>query len=604
MPNRTIGLAGNPNCGKTTLFNRLTGARQVTGNWPGVTVERKEGQVKGRPWTLVDLPGIYSLASYSPEEKVAASFLEDTPPDLVLNIVDATALERNLYLTLQLLEKNLPMVVAINLCDQLAKNGGSVDCKTLSRRLGVPVVPISARSGENIGKLLKAMEKVDKRANAGSSAFFTLDDGQTQRERYEMIRLLLDGAYYSGGTSADRMTERLDDILTNKYLAIPIFLLVMLFMFSAIFGPPGMAMKAAAEQGVQAVSDWLGALLNRAGASWWAREMVVDGIWAGVGGMLTFLPQMALLFLFLSLLEDSGYMARGAFIMDRLLKKAGLSGTAFIPLVMGFGCTTPAALAARTLERERERRLAVRMLPFFSCGAKLPVYILFASAFFPESRGFLVFGLYIFGVALGVLWIRLTGGAASKSQDAPFLMELPPYRLPTLRGTLRHLWDKCRGFVAKAGTVIVSLSALIWLTQHLTFSLDWTNQASISIFGTIGEWLAPLFRPLGFGSWQAAVSLLAGIVAKEAVVSSMAALYAYGNAAGLTAALQQAFTPASALSFLVFVLLYMPCVAAFATIRRELGGWRAGLAAMAGQTAAAYVAAFFVYRIALLFWPI
>ena len=238
MPNRTIGLAGNPNCGKTTLFNRLTGARQVTGNWPGVTVERKEGQVKGRPWTLVDLPGIYSLASYSPEEKAAASFLEDTPPDLVLNIVDATALERNLYLTLQLLEKNLPMVVAINLCDQLAKNGGSVDCKTLSRRLGVPVVPISARSGENIGKLLKAMEKVDKRANAGSSAFFTLDDGQTQRERYEMIRLLLDGAYYSGGTSADRMTERLDDILTNKYLAIPIFLLVMLFMFSAIFGPP------------------------------------------------------------------------------------------------------------------------------------------------------------------------------------------------------------------------------------------------------------------------------------------------------------------------------------------------------------------------------
>lgn len=264
---------------------------------------------------------------------------------------------------------------------------------------------------------------------------------------------------------------------------------------------------------------------------------MVDGIWAGVGGMLTFLPQMALLFLFLSLLEDSGYMARGAFIMDRLLKKAGLSGKAFIPLVMGFGCTTPAALAARTLERERERRLAVRMLPFFSCGAKLPVYILFASAFFPESRGFLVFGLYIFGVALGVLWIRLTGGAASKSQDAPFLMELPPYRLPTLRGTLRHLWDKCRGFVAKAGTVIVSLSALIWLTQHLTFSLDWTNQASISIFGTIGEWLAPLFRPLGFGSWQAAVSLLAGIVAKEAVVSSMAALYAYGNAAGLTAAL-------------------------------------------------------------------
>ncbi len=602
MPNRTIGLAGNPNCGKTTLFNRLTGARQVTGNWPGVTVERKEGQVKGKPWTLVDLPGTYSLISYSPEEKVAASFLRDTPPDLVLNIVDATALERNLFLTLQLLEQNLPTVVAVNLCDQLAKNGGRVDCKVLSQRLGVPVIPISARRGENIGKLVKALEKAEKRPGVGP-ALFALNADQSQEDRYEIIRLLLDGVYDSGA-AVDRLTERLDNILTNRYLAIPIFLLVMLLMFTVIFGPPGMAMKAAAEHGAQAVSLWLQALLDRAGASWWAKEMVVDGIWAGVGGMLTFLPQMALLFLFLSLLEDSGYMARGAFVMDRLFQKAGLSGKAFIPLVMGFGCTTPAAMAARTLEREEERRLTVRMLPFFSCGAKLPVYILFTAAFFPKSQGLLIFGLYILGVALGVLWIRLTGGAAVKSPSAPFLMELPPYRLPTLWGTLRHLWDKCRGFMAKAGTVIVSFSALIWLTQHLTFSLDWTNQASISIFGTIGEWLAPLFRPLGFGSWQAAVSLLAGIVAKEAVVSSMASLYAYGNAAGLTAALQQAFTPASALSFLVFVLLYMPCVAAFATIRRELGGWHAGLMAMAGQTVVAYVAAFFVYRMALLFWPI
>ena len=500
MPNRTIGLAGNPNCGKTTLFNRLTGARQVTGNWPGVTVERKEGQVKGKPWTLVDLPGTYSLISYSPEEKVAASFLRDTPPDLVLNIVDATALERNLFLTLQLLEQNLPTVVAVNLCDQLAKNGGRVDCKVLSQRLGVPVIPISARSGENIGKLVKALEKAEKRPGVGP-ALFALNADQSQEDRYEMIRLLLDGVYDSGA-AVDRLTERLDNILTNRYLAIPIFLLVMLLMFTVIFGPPGMAMKAAAEHGAQAVSLWLQALLDRAGASWWAKEMVVDGIWAGVGGMLTFLPQMALLFLFLSLLEDSGYMARGAFVMDRLFQKAGLSGKAFIPLVMGFGCTTPAAMAARTLEREEERRLTVRMLPFFSCGAKLPVYILFTAAFFPKSQGLLIFGLYILGVALGVLWIRLTGGAAVKSPSAPFLMELPPYRLPTLWGTLRHLWDKCRGFVAKAGTVIVSFSALIWLTQHLTFSLDWTNQASISIFGTIGEWLAPLFRPSGF--WQLA----------------------------------------------------------------------------------------------------
>ncbi len=595
MQKRIIGLVGNPNCGKSTLFNRLTGARQVTGNWPGVTVERKQGQVRDKPWTLVDLPGAYSLESFSPEEKVTCDFLQDTPPDLILNIVDATALERNLYLTLQLLERKIPVVVALNLCDQLRRSGGDADCQTLSRRLGVPVIPISARSGENVGSLLKALEE-ERRPPLPPKV------GKTQQDRYEAIQRILDGAYHAGGLTEAR-TQRLDDLLTGKYLAIPIFLLVMLLMFSLIFGYPGARMKELAEQGVQTVSVWLGTLLDRAGASWWAKELAVDGIWAGVGGMLCFLPQMALLFLFLSLLEDSGYMARSAFVMDRLLRRAGLSGKAFIPLLMGFGCTTPAVMATRTLERERERKLTVLWIPFFSCGAKLPVYILFASAFFPKNQGLLIFSLYLFGVLAGFVWILLAG-SAYKEEDPPFLMELPPYRLPTLSGTLRHLWDKCRGFVAKAGTVIVLLSALIWLMQHLTFSLEWTNQTSISMFGTIGGWLAPLFAPLGFGSWQAAVSLLAGVVAKEAVVSSMASLYAYQNAAGLGAALQGAFTRASALSFLVFVLLYMPCVAAFATIRRELDGWKPAVLAMAGQTAFAWAAAFVVYRLALLFWPV
>ncbi|MCI9406482.1 MAG: ferrous iron transport protein B [Oscillospiraceae bacterium] len=595
MQNQMIGLVGNPNCGKSTLFNRLTGARQVTGNWPGVTVERKEGQVRGKPWTLVDLPGTYSLESYSPEEGVTRDFLQKTPPNLILNIVDATALERNLYLTLQLLEKEIPVIVALNLCDQLRQSGGGADCEALSQRLGVPVIPISARSGENVDRLLRELEGEHRRPHPPKA-------GKTQQDRYAVIQRILDGAYHTGGLREDR-TQKLDDLLTGKYLAIPIFLLVMLLMFSLIFGYPGAKMKELAEQGVQAVSVWLGALLEGAGASWWAKELVVDGIWAGVGGMLCFLPQMALLFLFLSLLEDSGYMARSAFVMDRLLRKAGLSGKAFIPLLMGFGCTTPAVMATRTLERERERKLTVLLIPFFSCGAKLPVYILFAAAFFPKNQGALIFGLYLFGVLAGLVWIRLAGGAY-KEEDPPFLMELPPYRLPTLSGTLRHLWDKCRGFVAKAGTVIVLLSALIWLMQHLTFSLAWTNQTSISMFGTIGGWLAPLFAPLGFGNWQAAVSLLAGIVAKEAVVSSMASLYAYQNAAGLGAALQGAFTQASALSFLVFVLLYMPCVAAFATIRRELGGWKPAALAMAGQTAFAWAAAFAVYRAALLFWPV
>ena len=595
MQNRIIGLVGNPNCGKTTLFNRLTGARQVTGNWPGVTVERKEGQVKGKPWTLVDLPGAYSLEAYSPEEGVTRDFLHNTPPDLILNIVDATALERNLYLTLQLLERKIPVVVALNLYDQLQKSGGKVDCRALSQRLGVPVIPLSARSGENIDGLIKALEEEN-------AVPIPLEFGRTQQERYKMIQKLLEGVYAFGSMKEDR-TEKLDDLLTGKYLAIPIFLLVMLLMFTLIFGYPGTKMKELAEQGVQIVSVWLGGLLDQAGASWWAKEMLLDGIWAGVGGMLSFLPQMALLFLFLSLLEDSGYMARSAFVMDRLLRKTGLSGKAFIPLLMGFGCTTPAVMAARTLERGGERKLTVLLIPFFSCGAKLPVYILFSAAFFPKSQGLLIFGLYIFGILVGLLWIRLVGDRC-KEGDPPFLMEMPPYRLPTLSGTLRHLWDKCRGFVGKAGTVIVLLSALIWLLQHLTFSLDWTNQTSISIFGMIGDWLAPLFVPLGFGNWQAAVSLLAGIVAKEAVVSSMASLYAYGNAAGLSAALQGAFTQASALSFLVFVLLYMPCMAAFATIRRELESWKEALLAMAGQTVLAWISAFVVYRIALLFWPV
>lgn len=599
MEQQVIGLVGNPNCGKTTLFNRLTGSRQVTGNWPGVTVERKEGQVKNHPWTVVDLPGTYSLASYSPEEQVAADFLQKSKPDLILNIVDATALERNLYLTTQLLELGTPMVVALNLYDALKEQGGRADWRSISHRLGVAVVPLSARSGENMEALIDAIESALKNAPSSKRKQWIPDEAAFRAEkRYADVDQVLKGTYQNKTAAKAGWTEKLDDIFTHRFLAIPLFLFVMLMAFSLIFGPVGMALKGWAEQGIQLIAGWLSRGLDAAGASWWVKEMLLEGIWAGVGGMLTFLPQMALLFLFLSLLEDSGYMARGAFVMDQILRKAGLSGKAFIPLLMGFGCTTPAAMATRTLEREKERKLSVLMLPFFSCGAKLPVYVLFSAAFFPASKGLVIFGLYILGIALGVLYIRLVGGSVVKGQDAPFVMEMPPYRWPTLFGTLRHLWDKCKGFVVKAGTVIVSLSALIWLMQHVTCSLTWTNQASISLFGFLGEKLAPFFAPLGFGNWQAAVSLLAGIVAKEAVVSSMASLYTAGGAISLTGALQGAFTPASALSFLVFVLLYMPCVSAFATIRRELGGWRQGLLAMAAQTCIAYGVSFVVYQLA------
>ena len=603
MSNRIIGLVGNPNCGKTTLFNRLTGAKQVTGNWPGVTVKRKEATVRGRPWTLVDLPGIYALASYAPEETVARDFLQTAQPDLILNIADATALERNLYLTVQLLEQGRPMVLALNLCDELQRNGGQIDCPALSRRLGIPVVPISARSGKNVGKLLGVLDQaMTLPPHQEGLAVLANAPAQTEQERYDRIRTILQGIYDSGGASG-RTTEKIDDVLTHPVLAIPIFLLVMLLLFTVIFGPPGMGMKALAEQLVGQVSQWLDAALEQAGASWWAKQLAVDGIWGGVGGMLTFLPQMALLFLFLSLMEDSGYMARGAFVMDRLFRRLGLSGKAFIPLFMGFGCTTPAAMAARTLERAGERRRTLRLLPFFSCGAKLPVYILFASAFFPEGQSLVIFGLYLLGVLVGIVWVCLVEKSSARGADPAFVMELPPYRWPTLSGTLRHLWDKCKGFLAKAGTVIVFLSALIWLLQHLTPSLDWTKQSSISLFGCIGEWMAPLFGPLGFGSWQASVSLLAGIVAKEAVVSSMVSLYACGRPHEIAGALQGAFSPAAAVSFLVFVLLYPPCVAAMATIRRELGSWRETGWMMAGQIVAAYTVSFLAYRIALLVWP-
>ena len=393
-------------------------------------------------------------------------------------------------------------------------------------------------------------------------------------------------------------SDRIDRIVTDRVLALPIFFMVMFLMFAAVFGPLGEGLKGCVEWLVgDCISPFVAGLLTAAQAPRWCFSLLVDAVIGGVGGILTFLPQIMLLFLFLSILEDSGYMARGAFIMDRLLRKLGLSGKSFIPLLMGFGCTTPAVMAARTMENEQDRRLTIMLTPFMSCGAKLPIYALFAGIFFEEHQGLVVFSLYILGMVVAVLCGLLLKNTLFKGERSAFVMELPPYRMPTLKSTLLHMWDKCKGFLVKAGTVIFSMSILIWLLQNFNFRLQMVSDSTQSIFGQIGALIAPVFKPLGFGSWQAAVSLLTGLVAKEAVVTSMAVLYGGGDPSALKAVLGNVFTPLSAYSFLVFTLLYMPCVAAFASMKREMNSWKWALGSVIGQTCVAYMAALLVYQI-------
>ena len=665
---KTVALAGNPNCGKTTLFNTLTGAHHTVGNWAGVTVEKKTGRavLGGKAYWITDLPGTYSLSPYTVEEACARDYLLQGEANVILDVLDGTNLERNLYLALQLLELEKPLVLAVNLMDEVEARGGAVDCSRLSALLGVPVAPISARSGRGVPELMElawaAEDTAKSRVRYGAQAERALaqmqvalsespatlrfatryyaarllegeqpvdlslptDETQERRivgiardfsaqggmpgdallaeERYALIEGMARQAVRKPPGSRPTATERIDAVLTHRLLAIPIFLLLMFTMFTTVFGRAGSAMKAALEgffSGVLAPcsSGWLLSL----GAPAWLRSLLVDGVIGGVGGVLAFLPQMALLFLFLSLLEDSGYLARAAFIMDRPLRRLGLTGKAFIPMLTGFGCTTPAIMAARALETERDRRLTILLLPFLSCGARMPVYALLAGVFFQRYQGAVVFGMYLLGAALAVCAGLCLRGTLFRGGQAPLVLELPAYRLPTLRGTLTHLWEKCGGFVVKAGTVLFWMSILVWMLQSFDGSLRYLGPAAGgegSLFALLGAWLAPALRPLGFGTWQAAAALLSGVVAKEAVVSTMGVLY--GGAQGLGPAVATWFTPASALSFMVFTLLYTPCVAALSTMRRELGSWRWMLCSAVGQCAVAYLAAFLTYRAALL----
>ncbi len=667
---QTLAIIGNPNSGKTTLFNRLTGSNQHVGNWPGVTVERKTGQIRhvGRQIDVVDLPGIYSLSPYTQEELIARTFVLSSEVDGILNIVDATNLERNLYLTMQLIGLGLPMVIALNFIDEVEAQQIHIDCEKLSSRLGVRVFPISARHGTGMLPLLDVLTGDTKQmppptrqpayphgvraaieqgglvlaqtnVRACSRPFYATkfleNDSQIlsqislspeQEQQFCAIRntlcahevgqdaeMLLAGAFYDYIETIvsdcmtrplhpqPTMTDRIDHIVMDKWLAMPIFLFVMGLMFWTTFGPIGESLKNALEgllQGILAPN--LESFLIVSGASDWTISLVCDGILGGVGGVLSFLPQIVLLFFFLALLEDTGYLARIAFIMDTLLRRIGLSGKSFVPMLMGFGCTTPAVMAARTMENDKDRRMTILLTPFMSCGAKLPVYALVAGAIFGKHAGLVIISLYIFGIVMSIFSGFLLKNTVFRDVSSGFVLELPPYRLPTFEGTVRSMFDKAMDFITRAGTLIFLMSILIWLLQNVTPTLSAASTPESSILGLFGHFLAPIFSPLGFGVWQASVALLAGLVAKEAVVSTMLVLYGVSTSAALSEILSGVFSPAAAYAFLVFVLLYMPCMSAFATIKRELGSWRWAFSAAAFQTLLAWITSFFVYHIGML----
>ena len=667
-----VALAGNPNCGKTTLFNALTGSNQYVGNWPGVTVEKKEGtaHLGDRSITVVDLPGIYSLSPYSMEEIVARDFIIGEGPDAVIDIVDATNLERNLYLTVQLLELERPLVLALNFMDEVKARGDQIDVERLSKELGVPVVPITAKTGEGLDELLQVAHRqmhlgvtyepddlyddfthdihhrmgelihdyayaanlpahwasikllegdgiVAKALNlpadvqnkldaiiAEYEASSALGDRETlvADSRYRYIERVVHASVVKGkGSEGPTLTEKIDRIVTGKYTALPLFLCAMLVMFVITFGPFGSWLQDGVSALIDLFSGWLEGTLTAAGAPAVVISLACDGIISGVGGVLSFLPQIALLFFFLSFLEDSGYMSRAAFIMDRLLRRFGLSGKAFIPMLMGFGCSVPAIMGARTMENEKDRRMTILLIPFMSCSAKLPVYGLLSAAFFGPWAGLVVFGLYVIGMVVGILSGIFFKHTLFAGEPAPFVLELPPYRFPSIENIATHVWQKVKGFLVKAGTLILAMSIVLWLLQSFDFSLHMVDDAANSMLGTLGALIAPVFAPLGFGFWQAAVALLTGFIAKEMVVSSLSMFYGFSLTAAGTAvaAAMTGFTPLSAFSMLVFILLYVPCVAATSTMAKELGSAKWTVFSVCWQIGVAYVVSLLVHTVGL-----
>ena len=664
----TFALAGNQNCGKTTLFNQLTGSSQHVGNFPGVTVDRKDGSIRGKSNTLVtDLPGIYSMSPYSSEEIVTRNFVLNEHPRGIINIVDATNIERNLYLTMQLMERDIPMVLALNMMDEVRENGGSIIINRMEEMLGIPVVPISAAKNEGIDELVahalhvaKYQEKPEKidfcdadddggavhrclhaimhliedhAQEAGIPVRFAaakLAEGdqlileklkldQNEKEmlehivkqmesergldraaaiahmRFDFIEKICDETVIKPKESKEHIrSTKIDRILTGKYTAIPCFVGIMALVFYLTFGVIGAFLSGILDMGIEALGGAIDQLMAAAHVNSVLHSLVMDGIFNGVGSVLSFLPVIVTLFFFLSLLEDSGYMARVAFVMDKLLRKIGLSGRSIVPMLIGFGCTVPGVMASRTLPSERDRRMTILLTPFMSCSAKLPIYAFFAAAFFPENSALVMILLYFGGIVMGILMALLLRRTMFSGEAVPFVMELPNYRMPGAKNVGHLLWDKAKDFLQRAFTVIFIATLVIWFLQTFDIHLNVVTDSKDSILAMAASVVAPIFRPMGFGDWRISTALITGFMAKESVVSTLSVLF------GSTEALLAAITPLAAASLLVFCLLYTPCVAAVAAIKRELGGkWAAGV--VIGQCVIAWIAAFVVYMIAGIF---
>ena len=662
-----FALAGNQNCGKTTLFNALTGSNQHVGNFPGVTVDQKMGDIKGtKNCSVVDLPGIYSIRPYTQEEIVSRDFILDGKPDGIINIVDATNIERNLYLTLQLLELNLPMVVALNMMDEVRANGGTVDVKKLSESLGVPVIPISAAKNEGVSELSDKMVYVAKnrilpkridfcsdgpvhrcihavahviedharnisvpprfcatKLIEGDDEYFAdrleLDKNERELIEHSIVEMEHDTGLDRNAALADmrytfieksvaqsvvkcsesrehKRSVKMDEVLTGKYTALPVFFGVMFLVFWLTFNVIGSRLSDLLSLGIGALTNLCDKGLTAYGINPVVHSLIIDGIFAGVGSVLSFLPIIVTLFFFLSILEDTGYMARVAFVMDKLLRKIGLSGRSFVPMLIGFGCSVPAIMSTRTLSSDRDRKMTILLTPYMSCSAKIPIYAVFTAAFFAKYRALVMIGLYVTGIVLGIIVALILKKTAFKGEPVPFVMELPNYRMPSPKSVFLLLWEKARDFLQRAFTVIFLATIIIWFLQSFDTRLNVVDDSADSLLAMVGKFIAPIFTPLGFGDWRAVTALISGFTAKEAVVSTLSVLMNTGTAE-LGTVLPNIFSGLSAVSFLVFTLLYTPCVAAVATIKKELGSRAKTVGVVFMQCAVAYLAAFIVYGI-------
>ncbi len=669
MKKLLIALAGNQNCGKTTLFNALTGSNQHVGNFPGVTVEKKEGYIRNeKGMTVVDLPGIYSLSPYTSEEVVTRDFILNEHPDVIINIVDATNIERNLYLSLQLMELERPMVIALNMMDEVNRSGNHIDVKKMAELLKLPIIPISAAHRDGLDDLLDAVKSIANKPYTANLDFckgevhraihsimhiiedhtqeqdvpkrfaasrlvegdelitkrLNIHEGDqeiiehivkqmeeeldTDREaamadmRYSFIEELVSQCVFKKQETLEQQrSQKLDYWFTHKYLGIPIFLVIMLIIFYLTFVPIGGTLQSLLESWIDMGVSWLDGALVQANVSSWLHDLLINGVCAGVGSVLSFLPLIVILFFFLSLLEDSGYMARVAYIMDKALRKIGLSGKSFVPMLIGFGCSVPAIMSARTLSSERDRKMTIILTPFMSCSAKLPIYGMITAAFFSHSSALVMLSVYLLGIVVAIVCGLLLKKTLFTGNPVPFVMELPAYRIPSAQSVLLHMWEKAKDFLHRAFTIIFAATIIIWFLQSYDFSFHAVSDASQSMLANIGSTLSIVFKPLGFGDWRASTALITGVTAKESVVSTLTILTNASSDANLSAALMLMFTPISAFAFLCFTVLYMPCVAAFAATKRELGSWRQAIMVVLFQTLVAYIVAFLIFQIGSVF---